>query len=81
MPSRKPKRRTAAKPSAAPRPNYRPPYDPDGPEEAPGKDRRTVRAMAAGNLGQDEIAMVLGITAKTLRKHFAKELRTAFIQA
>lgn len=37
--------------------------------------------MASGRLGQDEICAVLGITGKTLRKHFEHELRTAFIRA
>lgn len=44
------------------------------------KDREVVKLMAGHNIGQDKIATALGITEKTLRKHFKKELATAAAQ-
>jgi hypothetical protein len=79
-PAARPAPKSAAKPAPPPpqpaqRPAHRPPYVPTD------QARRTVEAMAAGNLGQDEICMVLRISAMTLRKHFRHELDTAFIRA
>ena len=48
--------------------------------EANAKDREAVKLMAGHNIGQDKIALALGITEKTLRKHFKKELASAAIQ-
>ena len=45
--------------------------------EANAKDREAVKLMAGHNIGQDKIALALGITEKTLRKHFKKELLIA----
>ena len=52
----------------------RPAYVPEA------KDREAVKLMAGHNIGQDKIALALGITEKTLRKHFKKELATAASQ-
>ena len=55
----------------------RPPYEPT---EA---DRNTVKTMAACGITHDEIARCLGtngIAAKTLRRHFRLELKTALTQ-
>lgn len=61
---------------AAPkRPAHRPPYEPTE------QDRKTVRAMIAYGQKQDQVALVLGITGKTLRKHFRREIATAAIEA
>ena len=46
----------------------RPPYEPSP------KDRRIAEAMAGWAMPQERIARVIGIEAKTLRKHFAEEL-------
>jgi hypothetical protein len=53
----------------------RPPYEPSE------QDRKTVRAMTAYGITQEQLITVLGITSKTLRKHFRKELNTAAIEA
>jgi transcriptional regulator with XRE-family HTH domain len=53
----------------------RPPYEPND------QDRKTVRAMTAYGITQDQIIAVLGITRPTLRKYFRKELATAAIEA
>jgi hypothetical protein len=45
--------------------------------EPTDKDRRTVEAMAGLGMRQDKIARVLGIDAKTLRKHFRRLLDSA----
>lgn len=47
---------------------HRPPYEP------PDKDRRVVKMKAGLSIPEDRIAQVLGVGAKTLRKHFAQEL-------
>lgn len=57
------------------RPVGRPPYKPTD------KDRRTVKAMAAFGVPEDDIAETLGIDAKTLRKHLWQELRLGHVQA
>ena len=46
----------------------RPPYEPSP------KDRRILEATAGWAMPQERIARVIGIDAKTLRKHFAEEL-------
>ena len=43
--------------------------------------RKMVEAMASVGVPQDEICVVLGIDAKTLRKHFREELDSAMIKA
>jgi predicted secreted protein len=53
----------------------RPPYAPSE------QDRKTVKAMTAYGISQDQITAVLGITGKTLRKHFRREIATAAIEA
>jgi predicted secreted protein len=53
----------------------RPPYAPTE------QDRKTVRAMTAYGITQEQLITVLGITSKTLRKHFRRELNTAAIEA
>lgn len=52
-------------------------FKPKGrPEHAPTeKDRKTVQAMASYGVPQDNIAEVLGIAPKTLRKHYDRELK------
>jgi hypothetical protein len=45
------------------------------------KDRATVKAMAGYGVPQPEIARVIGVAEKTLRKHFRDELDLAAIQA
>lgn len=52
----------------------RPPYEPNE------KDRRTVEAMAGHGFKHEEIGGVIGIDAKTLRKHFRHELDTAAVR-
>jgi hypothetical protein len=52
------------------------------PAFAPTDDqRRQVKAMAAYGVPQGDIATVLNIDAKTLRKHFWIELQTGSIEA
>jgi hypothetical protein len=52
------------------------------PAFAPTDDqRRQVKAMAAYGVPQGDIATVLNIDAKTLRKHFWVELQTGSIEA
>ena len=43
--------------------------------------RRTAKAMAGFGVPQDDIAIFLGIDAKTLRKHFRGELDRGTIEA
>jgi len=45
------------------------------------KTRRAVEQMAAVGIPQLDIAAILDITDKTLRKHYAKELATATSRA
>src|SRR5579884_172868 len=45
------------------------------------KQRRQVKAMVALGIRQDEIAKVLDMTPKTLRKHFRSELDLGAIEA
>jgi hypothetical protein len=42
------------------------------------QDRRTVEMMIGAQIDQNQICAVLDITAPTLRKHFRKELDTAY---
>lgn len=44
--------------------------------EPTDKDRLTVKVMVAGGIEQTAIAGVLGISPKTLRKHFRREIET-----
>lgn len=53
----------------------RPAYEPTD------KDRLTVRSMSAYGIPEYDIAKVLSIDPKTLRKHFWAELETGHIQA
>jgi hypothetical protein len=72
MPVKKPKRKPA--PPVAeikPRPAGHPLYAPSD------KDRVTVRIMVAGGIEQEHIATVIGISGKTLRKHFRPEIDRA----
>lgn len=48
------------------------------PDEA---SRKEVTALASFGVRQDEIATYLGIDAKTLRKHYRRELDTSKIKA
>ncbi len=48
---------------------------------ATAEQRRTVRAMAAFGIPQMEIANVVGISDRTLRKHFREELDKAATEA
>jgi hypothetical protein len=59
----------------APRRRRRTAYEPT---EA---DRNTVNAMAAIGIKQDDMARVLKIAPKTLRKHFSDELELGMIKA
>jgi hypothetical protein len=45
------------------------------------EQRREVEIMARYGLPEDDIALVLGIDPKTLRKHFRLELDVAFVKA
>lgn len=49
--------------------------------EATGEQRRLVRGMAAVGIPQEDIATLLEIDAKTLRKHFRRELDCGSIEA
>src|SRR4051794_19591797 len=49
--------------------------------EATGDQRRLVRGMAAVGVPQEDIATLLEIDAKTLRKHFRRELDCGAIEA
>lgn len=66
-------RKPAAPPTPPPvakRPAHRPEYVPTE------KDRLTVKVMVAGEIKQAAIAGVLGISLKTLRKHYRREIDT-----
>ena len=56
-------------------PAGRPPFAPTD------KDRGTVRAMAGFGIPEVDIAKVLSIDPKTLRKHFAQELEVGHVEA
>jgi hypothetical protein len=45
------------------------------------EQRKTVRAMIAYGVPQADVCEVIGVTDKTLRKHFDRELRTAATEA
>lgn len=49
--------------------------------KAADRDRGLVEGMAACGEAESNIALVLGISPKTLRKHFRNELNTAHIKA
>ena len=46
-----------------------------------GTQRQMVEAMAACGIKESDIAVVVGITPKTLRRHFRSELDTGHIKA
>lgn len=43
--------------------------------------RRQVEAMAGYGVGEEDIAKVLGVSPKTLRKHYREELDTGHVKA
>ena len=45
------------------------------------EQRKTVRAMSGFGIPQDDIATLLEIDAKTLRKHFRRELDRGMVEA
>ena len=45
------------------------------------KTRKTVEAMSSYGIPQEDIAKVIGLDPKTLRKHYEYELDTAEIKA
>jgi hypothetical protein len=49
--------------------------------EPTDEQRRTVRAMSGYGVPQDDIATLLEIDPKTLRKHFRRELERGSIEA
>lgn len=49
--------------------------------EPSAKDRRAVASMVGHGIPAEEIAAVLGIDPKTLRKHFAREIAVGSIEA
>src|SRR4028119_401023 len=51
------------------------------PFEATEEQRRTVRAMAGYGVPHDDIATLLEVDPKTLRKHFRRELDRGSIEA
>jgi len=51
------------------------------PHEPNDKNRKTVEAMSSYGIPQDDIAKVIGIDAKTLRKYYGHELDTASAKA
>lgn len=53
----------------------RPPHKPTE------QTRKTVEAMSAAGIPQEDIALVIGITSKTMREHYREELDTAAIKA
>lgn len=52
------------------RPRYRPTRE----------QRKTVQILAAADMDQEEIAIVIGIDAKTLRANFSDELRNGLVR-
>lgn len=58
-----------------PKKGGRPPFAPTE------KDRATVKSMSAFGIPDYEIAKVLGITPRTMRKHFWQELEVGHIEA
>lgn len=51
------------------------------PHEPTDKDRATVESMCAYGIPQEDIAAVIGIDDKTLRKYYREELDTATAKA
>ena len=45
------------------------------------ESRKSVKAMAAYGIPHDDISVALGITAKTLRRHYRQELTVGHISA
>lgn len=54
---------------------------PNPPHEPTEKTRKTVEAMSSYGIPQEDIAKVIGIDDKTLRKHYRFELDTATAKA
>jgi hypothetical protein len=63
-----PKGAPPAKPAAAARKPGRPPYEPTD------KDRTMVRLLCAGGITQDRISVAIGISDRTLRKHYKRDI-------
>ncbi len=59
----------------SPKPNGRPLFHPTE------KDRKLAHLLASRGIPQDEIAETVGISPKTLRKHFRRELTLGGIEA
>ena len=52
------------------------------PAHQPTKEsRKSVKAMSAYGIPQDDISIAVGITGKTLRKHYRDEIRGGAIRA
>lgn len=51
------------------------------PHEPTPQTRRTVESMSAYGIPQEDIAAVIGVDSKTLRKHYRMELDTATAKA
>ena len=49
--------------------------------EASDEQRKWVRGMASLGIPQEDIAFLLDVTAKTLRKHFRQELTQGRVEA
>jgi hypothetical protein len=49
--------------------------------EPTDQTRKQVEQLAATGTPQDDIAFLIGVDAKTLRKHYAKEIRAALVKA
>ena len=54
---------------------------PNNPHEPTKRTRATVESMSGYGIPQEEIARVIGIQEKTLRKHYREELDTAATKA
>ncbi len=70
MPARKPANpKASAPPPPPPAKLGRPAY------VASDKDRVMVRLLCAGGITQDRIAVAIGVSAPTLRRHFARDIK------
>jgi hypothetical protein len=65
---------TAQPEPPAKRPAHRPPWEPTQ------TDRNTVRVMVAAGIDHETIALTLGKSPHTIRKHFRREIDTAYAQ-
>jgi hypothetical protein len=72
MPARKPPANPPSRahwcPKAPRPPSPRPPYEPTA------KDRTMVRLLCAGGITQDRISVAIGISDRTLRKHYKRDI-------